>query len=557
MTESFQPSTNASVWKQLKAIMDRSPADAANVRRRFSEQQLKRFEEDEWSSEAVHSLTHPKTHAKCVELGIDIDRTWVRWAKECYDTGTDWIPDVQTRKQALEALRWYHETHGTELLRIFVDDCDVNHFVYMAAKNRFPSPEFLVRIVDFLCREARYGAPMRQMSREQVFYWIVKRDVFGDRDLLPTVTEHETFVLWVEGWYRPKSRAALAEICGVGVNAFRSWITRRVKPTREKLTSVLKGILEKMPDSLEFKPGDPEAPPMEIWARESAPAQELVDTVEPDAHAPEDLRVVPEAATALEEQSTNAPELASTPQLSKSIQNRLLASSDLLAEQADADADIVKHLAAATKALRARRDRSDALLQFVRNNEEERERELALADERVSRAEETAAAAQEAAAAATARVAEATQQLEELQRRLEELEKRPASKTSNKKKSSTESGPKTEPKPMDDLIAGRIEPGERRGNLRFIFTAENWREITGEFTTEEVKDTSDLIVELARRLAILNQMDPDLRAIVVEELRDALRMLYMQVNNRDAEHTSAIVNDIALSLEVYAERDQG
>lgn len=79
------------------------------------------------------------------------------------------------------------------------------------------------------------------------------------------------------------------------------------------------------------------------------------------------------------------------------------------------------------------------------------------------------------------------------------------------------------------------EPGEMVDGFRFVLTERTFSR-PDIFTLAEVEDTEALLVELARRLALINSMAPHDKRPVLARLRHAFDQLFLQIRHMDAEN---------------------
>jgi hypothetical protein len=98
------------------------------------------------------------------------------------------------------------------------------------------------------------------------------------------------------------------------------------------------------------------------------------------------------------------------------------------------------------------------------------------------------------------------------------------------------------------------DPGEVVKGLRFVLTQASFRRVDV-FTLDEVDDTALLISELARRLALVNSMNPQDKRAVLRRLKTTFDELFVQMRHMDTAQTEdlpAMFADMRITSAILA-----
>ncbi len=261
------------VWSQLLAL---KTSTDPNQKKKFtgsglSRELLARMEEDEGSDWVQKSLKSPGIQSKLKAIGIDVDATWVVVAKTAADPQRDWLPSLRTREQIAQALAPYHGRLGVPFGRVFMGGMDIRFFLRQSDR-RLPSLDVLTRMVAFLTQEARTGNPKLQWNSDDLLFFEVKGEVFGVQDLLPSVTNVDSFREWFARTVSVQKNEEVARRLGFQDGTLMRWRAPRdlasaSTPSAESLRIFLRGVMEHYPQWLEIQPA------VTIQAQE--PAQEM------------------------------------------------------------------------------------------------------------------------------------------------------------------------------------------------------------------------------------------------------------------------------------------
>ena len=385
------------------------------------------------------SLSSPGTQARLLKIAINVDQTWVEMAKWTVDPERDWLPELKTRAQVVEAFRPFMRRVGgpSQIERMFFGGIQIRGY-FGHGDPRLPRIGPLTDMIRFLVDNCREGGVRERWTARTLHYLEAIWEVFGrDQNPLPELTGDEEFNAWFES-HVPHARVdfvadKLNKV--VGAQEFSAPLLinwrRGSVPSGSKLELLLKGVKNAFPEWIGETPVRVDA------VREEPPVKESTTSQPSSTHTQGAGQMLVELARILRP----SPE----EQDARKKHNEALAVARRLEEQ------LAAKLEKRVKAL------------------------LALAG-----------------------------QLEGVV---------------------MPSLPPETPPNEDALVSGAQPVGETLNGLRFLLTAETFQPVTGGFTADEVQDTERLLLELARRLALMNSMKDHKKKRHLHQMANAFNTL--------------------------------